>query len=168
MAPPPVAVAPLAEIVPLRHAVLRPGRPLADAHFAEDALPGTFHLAARPARTAPPVGVTSVCPVPYPAPARPAPHPALVGPDAWQLRGMAVDPAARRQGVAAALCAAAIDEVAARGGRALWCNARLVAVGVYERAGFLGDGDLFEVPGIGPHLRMWRLVPGTPPDPQRA
>jgi predicted GNAT family N-acyltransferase len=76
---------------------------------------------------------------------------------AWQLRSMATAPAARGRGLAALVLAAAIDYIAGHGGGLLWCNARDVAVPLYERAGFAGDGDRFVEHDI-PHLGMSRPV----------
>ena len=41
------------------------------------------------------------------------------------------------------------------GGGLLWCNARLAAVGFYERAGMVTTGDVWEEPVIGPHIAMF-------------
>jgi GNAT superfamily N-acetyltransferase len=76
---------------------------------------------------------------------------------AWQLRSMATAPAARGRGLAALVLAEVIDYVAGRGGGLLWCNARDVAVPLYERAGFAGDGDRFVEHDI-VHLGMSRPV----------
>ena len=47
------------------------------------------------------------------------------------------------------------DEVATEQRRpSLWCNARLHAVGFYERQGWKVEGDEFDVPDIGPHFVM--------------
>ena len=54
----------------------------------------------------------------------------------WQLRGMATDPAVRGTGAGRALVAEGLARVAARGGDLVWCDARLAAVGFYERMGF--------------------------------
>ena len=36
----------------------------------------------------------------------------------------------------------------------MWLQARPAAVGLYSRAGFVTESDVFEVPGLGPHIRM--------------
>ncbi len=77
----------------------------------------------------------------------------------WRLRGMATDDAVRGAGFGGALLAACIEHVAAAGGGELWCNARMVAVGFYRRAGFEIVSDEFDVPGIGAHVVMARAVP---------
>ena len=77
-------------------------------------------------------------------------------PGGWRLRGMATDADVRGAGFGAALVAACIEHVAAAAGAELWCNARMAAVGFYERAGFRVVSDEFQVPGIGPHVVMAR------------
>ncbi len=76
--------------------------------------------------------------------------------EGWRLRGMATEADVRGAGFGTALLAAAIEHVAASGGRELWCNARLVAVGFYQRAGFGVVSEEFDIPGIGPHVVMAR------------
>ncbi|MDZ4199829.1 MAG: GNAT family N-acetyltransferase, partial [Kiritimatiellia bacterium] len=38
--------------------------------------------------------------------------------------------------------------------RPLWCNARLGAIPFYERLGWRRESDVFDIPGVGPHVRM--------------
>jgi phosphoribosylformimino-5-aminoimidazole carboxamide ribotide isomerase len=71
---------------------------------------------------------------------------------------MAVDPGLQKSGVGGALIAAMIDEVRARGGVRLWCNARTSAVGFYLRHGLSQTGAEFEVKGVGPHSVMQRSI----------
>jgi GNAT superfamily N-acetyltransferase len=75
--------------------------------------------------------------------------------DAWQLRGMATDTEHRSQGVGAAVLTGAIGAVRERGGRLLWCMARLTAVPFYERGGFVADTDVYIEPATSlPHRDM--------------
>lgn len=74
----------------------------------------------------------------------------------WRLRGMATETAVRGQGFGGALLAAAVEHAAEAGGREVWCNARIVAVDFYRRAGFEVVSEEFDIPGIGPHLVMAR------------
>jgi GNAT superfamily N-acetyltransferase len=71
---------------------------------------------------------------------------------------MATAPEWRGTGVGSALVGAVFDHVAAGGGGLLWCNARLAAVGFYERAGMVTTGDVWEEPVIGPHIAMFVQV----------
>lgn len=149
-----VQPAPLATILPLRHAVLRPGRPLATAHFDGDDAPDTVHLAARLADGAV-VGCATLLRRPYGEQA------------AWQLRGMATRADLGRRGVGTAVLRAAERLVRARGGPPLlWCNARLAAVPFYASAGWRVVSAEFDVPGIGPHHVMLHVLDdgAAPPD----
>ncbi len=125
----------------LRAQVLRPGRPPIEARFPGDGERSSGHFAGyRDARI---VGVASVLAEPEEG-----------GPGRWRLRGMAVDPAHRGEGVGGALLERVRDFVARSGGGLLWCNARTGARGFYEREGFIAVGDEWEEPKIGPHVRM--------------
>ena len=127
---------------PLRGAVLRPGRPV---EMPGDDDPGTVHLAARTVEGQV-VGV-----------ARFHPNPCAWRPDAgqaWQLRGMATDPAVRGSGAGRALVDAGLALIVDRGGDLVWCDARAAAVGFYERMGFTVVTEPYEIEPIGRHLGM--------------
>jgi predicted GNAT family N-acyltransferase len=145
---PPLRVrrATLAEILPLRHAVLRPGRPLATAHFDGDDAADTVHLAAVLAADTAIVGCATLLPRPH------------RGQRAWQLRGMATRPDLARRGIGTAVLSAAETLVRERGDDLLWCNARLAAVPFYGSAGWRVVSDAFDVPGIGPHHVMVKAL----------
>jgi predicted GNAT family N-acyltransferase len=128
---------PLSVILPLRHAILRPGLPLATANFDGDDAPGTDHWACFDASGA----VTAVLSV------MDAPFPDAPGP-ARQLRGMAS--ATPGSGAGSAL----IAEVQRRDPRPMWCNARLRAVPFYARHGWTVVSPCFDIAGVGPHHRM--------------
>lgn len=131
----------------LRRAVLRAGREPESAVFPGDDAPGTVHLGAFSGDDL--VAVLSL--YDEGSDAMPPPH-------AWRLRGMATRPGLRGRGIGRALLDAGLAEVAARGGRRLWCNARDGAVAFYRQAGFTVLGDAFELPGIGRHYLMCRSV----------
>ncbi len=71
---------------------------------------------------------------------------------------MATTAAVRGSGAGRRLLQACFQHVRAGGGGLLWCNARLVALGFYERMGLEREGELFELPGIGPHYVMCRWL----------
>ena len=77
---------------------------------------------------------------------------------AWRLRGMATREDVRRAGIGSSVLGRIIRHVADHGGGLLWCNARVPALALYQRAGFTGHGSVWEDPDIGPHLVMWRSV----------
>ncbi len=135
------------EILPLRHAILRPGRPLESARYAEDDDPDTLHIAAY--RDDKLVGCATLI------------LRALGDHPGWQLRGMASTPDAARQGVGTAVIRAAEESLRSREPRALlWCNARLVAIDFYRKQGFAAVSGTFLEPDVGPHVRMMKPAAG--------
>jgi predicted GNAT family N-acyltransferase len=72
---------------------------------------------------------------------------------------MATHPDVRGRGFGGIVLAALLDHVAVQGGGLVWCNARVAARNLYARAGFTARGAVFDIPGIGPHLQMGRIVP---------
>lgn len=72
---------------------------------------------------------------------------------AYQLRGMAVAAECRGRGIGAALLAFAESQVDVPW---LWCNARTHAAGFYAKHGWRQHGELFDIEGVGPHVRMMR------------
>jgi predicted GNAT family N-acyltransferase len=71
---------------------------------------------------------------------------------------MATTLEARGTGAGRAMLEACLAHVAHRGGRRVWCNARLPAAGFYERFGFVVESDVFELPDSGPHVVMSRRM----------
>jgi GNAT superfamily N-acetyltransferase len=128
----------------LRRDVLRPGQSLNAVMHDYDFAPETFHVAAFGPRNQ-----VSACATFYPEPA-----PCETNDHSWRLRAMASLPELRGQGYGAAALRYGIAEIRRRGGTLLWCNARSVAVGFYERLGFSTVGDEFEIEPIGPHFVM--------------
>ena len=77
--------------------------------------------------------------------------------EAYQLRGMATAPAMRGHGVGRELLSFAEAWLAAETGiRRLWCNARVEAIGFYERLGWVAVSEEFDVPTVGLHRLMVR------------
>jgi len=128
----------------LRMAVLRPEQDPAEPMYAREREPSTLHFAALGAGgEVLAVGSTM-----------PDGHPLEPRPGDWRVRGMATEPHERGRGLGA-LVLAAVEAAAREGGaRRLWCNARTPARGFYERAGFIAEGEEFEIAGIGPHFVM--------------
>ena len=148
----PVEDVDVAECYALRRAVLRDGDLSAVVSWPEDALPGAFHLAVR--ADGAPVAVASFAPV---ATAHRPDAPA------WQLRGMAVEPAHQRHGYGVALLDEAVDRVRAAGAQVLWASARDSALEFYTRCGMhvAGDGYVAAL-GLPHHVVVLDLVPSFP------
>lgn len=131
------------EILDLRHKVLRPGKPLETAEFPGDEQAGTRHYAALEQ------GTHVVCLTLMQS--------IWEGRRAWQLRGMATDPAVQGRGYGTELMRFAMRDVQSEGWSDLyWCNARLAAVPFYERNGWRIASEMFDIPLIGPHHKMVR------------
>lgn len=142
-----------AATLPLRAAMLRPGKDLSAVMQPGDDAPDTWFFAA----LTPEDSVLSTVNI------RPgAPDFDAAGTGWWWLRGMVTAPDARRRGHARAVVTAALGHVDALGG-GVWCNARVPAVGFYAKLGFEPIGDQWTVPLIGPHVRMvrWPGVSGA-------
>jgi predicted GNAT family N-acyltransferase len=137
---------------PLRRALLRPHQRVEELVYPGDDHPETLHVAAY--RHGHMVGVATI--VPRPMPGRRERR-------AWQVRGMAVEHGQRGYGLGGLLLEACVAHAATHGGRLVWCHARAGSFGFYRRYGFQPDGEPFEIPGIGPHYRMFRLVKEKPP-----
>ena len=130
-----------AEVVDLRHAVLRAGLPRETAIFVGDYDPTARHFVATQGDRI--VGCATLHLNRW----RDQP--------AWQLRGMAVAPDHQRGGVGAQLLLAIEESVRDDSPtRQLWCNARVPAVAFYQKHGWSVASDVFDVPTAGPHVKM--------------
>jgi GNAT superfamily N-acetyltransferase len=137
-----IRVGTAAEVIDVRHAILRAGLRRETAIFPGDENPEALHVVAEA-----PDGRIVGCVTLHPTTWRDEP--------AWQLRGMATDPAVRGSGVGRAMLDYVDQHIRSRSNvRQLWCNARVPAAGFYERAGWRVESEVFEVPTAGPHVRM--------------
>jgi Acetyltransferases len=128
-------------IIPLRHRMLRQGLPLDSARFPGDDDQATLHFAASES------GVPVCCLTLMAA--------EWEGRDAWQLRGMATASEFQGQGVGRRLFVHAMAEARRMSPeRLMWCNARVSAIGFYERVGWGVVSEEFEIPLAGPHVKM--------------
>lgn len=127
----------------VRHPVLREGKPLDSCHFVGDNLPTTFHLGYFINEQL--VGVVSLLD---------NVHPIFSAKHPFQLRGMAVLTNYQKRGIGDALVKKAEEMILARGGTAIWMNAREIAVPFYEKLGYENLGEPFTIPKIGLHFVM--------------
>ncbi len=131
----------------LRHKVLRQGRPIEECYFPGDEDDQTFHLGAFVETK-----LVSVASFFYER------NPAFEDVDQYRLRGMATLEDHRGGGHSRALLRTAFPIIKQNFCSLVWCNARVSAVGFYEKTGFTSFGDVFEVPVIGEHLLMFRKI----------
>lgn len=136
------------QTLPLRSLVLRNGLPEEQCLFEHDLLATTFHLGYFDDNNQLVCILTCMK----------EDHGKLPKP-AYRLRGMATHPDHRRKGYAAELLNAAIDHLKKQLDiDYLWFNARTVAFPFYESQAFEYMSDEFDIPGIGPHREMFKLL----------
>ena len=138
----------LADIMPLRVAVLRKGTPATDCNYPEDSFPDVVHLAIIHEGTA----VATSTWFMKECPEKP-------GITAMQLKGMAVADHLQGEGLGALLIDAGIELAMKRGATITWARARDSALGFYERLGFVSTGDGFiDGPTAMPHHFVVRAL----------
>jgi ribosomal protein S18 acetylase RimI-like enzyme len=128
-----------ATVRPLRHAMLRAGRPAEESFYPPDELDETIHLAAYVNDEV--VGTVTFFPEP------------LDGEPAWRLRGMAVDRALQNSGIGSTIMHEMTRRLREHGVTLLWCNARTSALGFYRKQGFEVVGEEFIADASVPHYR---------------
>jgi GNAT superfamily N-acetyltransferase len=137
----------LAELIDLRHAVLRQGLPRSEAVFPGDQDSAARHYGAFR-------GDQALCCATLHASE-------WAGEPAYQLRGMATSPEARRMGLGKRVIEFMEQDLRDAGGTLLmWCNARVPAVEFYRSMGWEVVSDEFEIPTAGPHVRMVKWLEG--------
>jgi predicted GNAT family N-acyltransferase len=136
------------QTLPLRSLVLRSGLPEDQCIFDHDLLPTTFHMGYFDESDRLVCILTCM-----------KENHGKLPKAGYRLRGMATHPDHLRKGYAGDLLKAAelhlktqlqIDY--------LWFNARSVAFPFYEKLGFEFMSDEFDIPGIGPHKEMFKLL----------
>ncbi|MGV3460031.1 MAG: GNAT family N-acetyltransferase [Flavobacterium sp.] len=131
---------------PVRHPVLRPGKPIEACVFDGDDDKTTVHFGLYEDDVL--AGVTSVFK---------AYHPDIKDAGSQlQLRGMAVQENHQKKGFGEQLILAAEDYARRCGAEILWFNAREVAVKFYERNGYKIENGPFTIGSIGPHYLMYK------------
>lgn len=134
------------EVFSVRHPVLRPGKPLATCHFECDDLPSTKHFGYFDVEKL--IGIISVFKSNH----------AFFEENQFQIRGMAVLTAYQKKGIGAQLIRYAEQYIQNQIGNVIWLNARIIAVGFYEKLGYQIIGDPFEIPEIGTHFVMFKNI----------
>ncbi len=132
------------ETYPLRLKILRPGRPLNTAQFAEDER--ATHFGCFVSENL--IGVATLFEQPLKDDSRLA----------FQLRGMAIDDDYQGRGYGEQLVRACCDFAREHAANLIWCNARIEASRFYLKQGFAIHGEPFLIPDVGPHYVMWRVL----------
>jgi len=129
---------------PLRHKILRPHQPLSYCEYPGDFELQNFHLGWYDEEEL--VCIGSFYQEKYSD---------LPGELHYRLRGMATLENYRNRQLALKLLQAGMKRLKEKGTDLMWCNARIVALGLYEKAGMKVHGGIFEMEGIGPHKVMY-------------
>lgn len=139
------------EVLDLRHAVLRAGLARETAIFPGDDEPTSKHVVVTLNGRV--VGCASV-------------HlSSCDGAPAWQLRGMATDPAVRGAGIGRAMLEFVERSLHQSNTLQMWCNARVSAILFYEKFGWVVVSDAFDIPNAGPHVKMIKTLTAVSPAP---
>jgi predicted GNAT family N-acyltransferase len=137
-----------AETYDLRHRILRPHQPLSACAYPCDTAPGALHIGSFLNEQL--IGIGSILP---------DPRENTPLPTSWRIRGMAVQEDARGTGTGGKILQALIDYACTQPLPAeIWCNGRANVKGFYERFGFVQEGDLFDLPDIGPHVLLVKML----------
>lgn len=133
------------EAYPVRHSILRPHQDLATCVYPADEAPTTFHLGAFKEDEL--IGIASFYK---------ESNSDFAQECQYQLRGMATSPEFRGMNIGKQLIIAAEAILKERQVDLWWCNARMVAIGFYEKLGLSVHGEIFEIEPIGLHKVMFR------------
>lgn len=135
------------ESIIVRHPVLRPGRPIESCHFDGDDLLSTSHFGLFLENQL--AGVIS---------AFKAQNKLFSEENQYQIRGMAVLSEFQKKGFGEALLEYCENEIRLKSGNLIWFNARETAIGFYEKSGYEILGDQFEIPDVGPHYILFKVI----------
>ena len=133
---------------PLRHALLRKGKPLKSCYFEMDKAKETIHLGAFKSEKI--IGVLSAFQTPCPQ------FEKLQG---VQLRAIAVDTKFQHKGVGSLLIQSVFQYINKNQNiDCIWLNSRVAANNLYISNGFKPIGKQFEIESIGTHQRFIKIL----------
>ena len=135
------------ETYPLRHLVLRAGKPIETCAFDGDHLASTLHFGCFDGDNL--IGVVSVFD---------NNSAAFSAQNQFQLRGMAVLDDYQKKGIGRLLVHFAEDYIKTQNSNLIWFNARIIAVAFYEKLGYQKIGNSFDIGDIGAHFVMFKEV----------
>lgn len=130
------------ETYPVRHPILRAGRPLSDCAFEGDNEPNTMHLGLFFKDII--VGVASYLK---------KSNSLFIENDQYQLRGMAILKDYQKKGLGTLILSEG-EELLKNKCNRIWCNAREVAFDFYTENNYIVSGEPFEIDKIGLHYVM--------------
>ena len=139
-----------ADTLSIRQQVLRPNWTIEQCHFEGDQDETTFHIGAFKDGVL--IGIATMM-------RDSSAELAAIASDQYRLRGMAVLPEYRDQGIGRSILDECIQEVRLRKCKLFWCNARIKAARFYTAAGFSKTSETtFDIPGAGLHFLMFKQL----------
>ena len=133
------------ETYSVRLPVLRKGKPIESCHFDGDDLESTQHFGLYLSQEL--VGIISLFK---------KNNPTFSEKNQYQIRGMAVLENHRKKDFGKALIIHSEEECKNQGVDLIWFNARMEAIGFYEKMGYKQEGIPFDIPDIGEHIVMFK------------
>lgn len=137
---------------PVRHSELRKGKPIESCAFEGDLLEQTLHIGAFIDQKI--VGVASFMYKPVELGTVPNKKESYE----MQLRGMAVLQAYHQKGIGANVLKFGEETLKKRNFSGIWMNARIKAIGFYEKLGYYLHGSEFLIEGVGIHYKMSKKI----------
>ena len=135
-----------AEVLPLRHKILRPGEKMEKAMYPDDNDSTHFHCAVF-------LENKIVCVATFVQESK-----SDFSGFGFRLRGMATDTNMQGKGLGKTVLNYGLNECKKRKADYVWCNARQIAFPFYEKLGFEYHGELFDIPGINLHKVMYKYL----------
>jgi ribosomal protein S18 acetylase RimI-like enzyme len=135
------------ETYPIRQVILRPGRSLETCFFQGDELETTIHFGLFMGDKL--AGIISLF--------KNNSH-LFIEENQYQIRGMAVLEEYQKYGFGRQLVTHSEAFLKNISTKLIWFNAREVAVNFYKKSGYQIMGDVFEIPDVGPHYVMWKML----------
>lgn len=133
------------ETFPVRHPVLRAGKPIESCHFDGDDLETTHHFGYYDDGIL--VGIITL---------KKENDSDFSVENQYRIRGMAVLETHRKKDFGKQLVAHSEAFVIKNNTNLIWFNARIIAVGFYEKLGYSIIGEAFEMTDIGTHYKMFK------------
>ena len=133
------------EVIPVRHLVLRIGKPIETCTFDGDNLPTTVHIGLYNDENL--SGVVSL----FKANTK-----LFSLKNQFQIRGMAVLKESQKKGFGDLLIQNAEEFCSEEKTDLIWFNARQEATGFYKKMGYKIKGKPFEITGVGEHVVMYK------------
>lgn len=131
----------------VRHPVLRKGKSIATCHFDGDDLTTTSHFVFFSDQEL--VGVLSLFK---------KTNTLFLEKEQSQIRGMAILENQQKKGFGEALVLYCEKDCISKKTSLIWFNARIQAVGFYEKLGYTRKGNSFEIENIGEHVVMFKKL----------